>query len=104
MDDDHRGDDFPNKGNYLSHLRSISHLPHWAWGVAGLLSIAPAVGFYLLINRLAPYPEPAFLFVYWAAALYVSVRKATVFIQVLKRIGIILALESLTLLFVALFL
>ena len=104
MAEGHREDDSPDKNNHFSHLRGISHLPYWAWGVAGLLAIAPAAGFYLLMTRVAPHPEPVFLFFYWAAALYVSVRKTTVFIQVFKRIGVLLALEGLTFLFAVLFL
>ena len=88
------------EGEKIRILKTISSLPGWAWGMAGLLAIVPAAGFHIIINALAPHPEPFFLFFYWLAALYAIMRKTDTGRGILNKTGLIVALELVVILVV----
>ncbi len=104
MADEPRQDDLSGPDKRMRVLGMLSTLPQWAWGVAGLLAIAPAVGFYLLLTRAVPDPRPSFIFFYWIGALYVTMRRSTELAQIFKRIGVMLGLECFLYLVISLFL
>jgi hypothetical protein len=102
MEDDLAGQSPPEESG-TTPRDPLGVLPVWAYGVAGLLALAPAVGFHLLIRSLAPRPVPAFIFFYWVGALYVAVRKVESLTQVYKRIGVLVVLEGIVYLAVRFF-